>query len=43
MPSFEEIKDISGFNAYYEEEKCYATSTIHSFPREVGCTKHKNK
>ncbi|GAB4834162.1 hypothetical protein Ancab_032426 [Ancistrocladus abbreviatus] len=27
MPSFEEIKDILGFNNYYEEEKRYATST----------------
>ncbi|CAK8540534.1 unnamed protein product [Lathyrus sativus] len=27
MPSFEEIKDILGFNAYYEEEKRYATRT----------------
>ncbi|KAK7304292.1 hypothetical protein VNO77_45160 [Canavalia gladiata] len=27
MPSFEEIKDILGFNSYYEEEKRYATST----------------
>ncbi|KAL3007743.1 hypothetical protein AAZX31_08G351900 [Glycine max] len=27
MPSFEEIKDILGFNAYYEEEKRYATTT----------------
>ncbi|XP_057436610.1 uncharacterized protein LOC130729016 [Lotus japonicus] len=27
MPSFEEIKDIVGFNAYYEEEKRYATSS----------------
>ncbi|KAF7837105.1 2,3-dimethylmalate lyase isoform X1 [Senna tora] len=27
MPSFEEIKDILGFNTYYEEEKRYATST----------------
>jgi len=26
MPSFEEIKDILGFNAYYEEEKRYATN-----------------
>ncbi|XP_052116963.1 uncharacterized protein LOC107486861 isoform X3 [Arachis duranensis] len=25
MPSFEEIKDIVGFNTYYEEEKRYAT------------------
>ncbi|KAK7272858.1 hypothetical protein RIF29_13898 [Crotalaria pallida] len=27
LPSFEEIKDIVGFNAYYEEEKRYTTST----------------
>ncbi|XP_050214206.1 uncharacterized protein LOC126665432 isoform X2 [Mercurialis annua] len=27
MPSFEEIKEILGFNDYYEEEKQYATST----------------
>lgn len=26
MPSFEEIKEILGFNIYYEEEKRYATS-----------------
>lgn len=24
LPSFEEIKDIIGFNDYYEEEKCYS-------------------
>ncbi|KAG5252072.1 2,3-dimethylmalate lyase [Salix suchowensis] len=27
MPSFEEIKDILGFNTYYEEEKRYAISS----------------
>ncbi|XP_075660530.1 uncharacterized protein LOC142630419 isoform X2 [Castanea sativa] len=27
MPSFEEIKEILGFNTYYEEEKRYATRT----------------
>ncbi|XP_057960084.1 uncharacterized protein LOC131152288 isoform X2 [Malania oleifera] len=27
MPSFEEMKEILGFNAYYEEEKRYASST----------------
>ncbi|XVF37812.1 hypothetical protein REPUB_Repub20aG0043000 [Reevesia pubescens] len=27
MPSFEEIKEILGFNKYYEEEKRYSTST----------------
>lgn len=26
MPSFEEIKDLVGFNSYYEEEERYATS-----------------
>jgi hypothetical protein len=26
MPPFEEIKDILGFNVYYEEEKRYATA-----------------
>uniref|UniRef100_A0A5B7BEW7 Putative Phosphoenolpyruvate carboxylase family protein isoform 2 n=1 Tax=Davidia involucrata TaxID=16924 RepID=A0A5B7BEW7_DAVIN len=27
MPSFEEIKEILGFNTYYDEEKRYGTST----------------
>ncbi|KAL4591245.1 hypothetical protein LXL04_004202 [Taraxacum kok-saghyz] len=27
MPSFEEVKEILGFNTYYEEEKRYATKT----------------
>ncbi|KAL9261286.1 2,3-dimethylmalate lyase-like protein [Drosera capensis] len=27
MPTFEEMKDILGFNSYYEEEKRYATSS----------------
>lgn len=27
MPTFEEIKEILGFNCYYEEEKCYAISS----------------
>ncbi|RAL47513.1 hypothetical protein DM860_011251 [Cuscuta australis] len=27
MPSFEELKEILGFNAYYEEEKRYSIST----------------
>ncbi|CAH9142805.1 unnamed protein product [Cuscuta epithymum] len=36
MPSFEEIKDILGFNVYYEEEKHYAFCTSHlSSQREV--------
>ncbi|KAI7726250.1 hypothetical protein M8C21_008594 [Ambrosia artemisiifolia] len=27
MPSFEEVKDVLGFNAYYEEEKRYASKS----------------
>ncbi|KAD5507846.1 hypothetical protein E3N88_15549 [Mikania micrantha] len=27
MPSFEEVKEVLGFNAYYEEEKRYATKS----------------
>ncbi|XP_076908385.1 uncharacterized protein LOC143565243 [Bidens hawaiensis] len=27
MPSFEELKEVLGFNTYYEEEKRYATKT----------------
>lgn len=26
LPSFEEMKEIIGFNDYYEEEKCYSTT-----------------
>ncbi|KAL2329461.1 hypothetical protein Fmac_017042 [Flemingia macrophylla] len=35
MPSFEEIKDVLGFNAYYEEEKRYTTdsSSLYSIQR----------
>ncbi|CAK8540533.1 unnamed protein product [Lathyrus sativus] len=29
LPSFEEIKDIVGFNDYYKEEERYATTTDH--------------
>ncbi|XP_057540957.1 uncharacterized protein LOC130818775 [Amaranthus tricolor] len=37
MPSFEEIKDILGFNKYYEEEKRYALSMTQQFsPTVVG-------
>lgn len=34
MPSFDEMKEILGFNTYYDEEKRYATSiTQPSSPR----------
>lgn len=35
MPSFEEIKEILGFNNYYEEEKRYATN-ITQFSAQRG-------
>ncbi|KAI3420689.1 uncharacterized protein J3R85_012482 [Psidium guajava] len=37
MPTFEEMKEILGFNTYYEEEKHYATPTTSQLPsRGVG-------
>lgn len=35
LPSFEEMKEIIGFNDYYEEEKCYST-TGHSDIKNNG-------
>lgn len=32
MPSFEELKEILGFNSYYEEEKQYSTSSSQLSP-----------
>ncbi|KAL1154424.1 hypothetical protein V6Z11_A09G239700 [Gossypium hirsutum] len=36
MPSFEEIKEILGFNSYYEEEKRYATSKYQLYADRDG-------
>ncbi|KAJ0093109.1 hypothetical protein Patl1_26257 [Pistacia atlantica] len=36
MPSFEELKELLGFNAYYEEEKRYATSRL-AASEKGGC------
>ncbi|KAG4185083.1 hypothetical protein ERO13_A09G210300v2 [Gossypium hirsutum] len=36
MPSFEEIKEILGFNSYYEEEKRYATSKYQLYADREG-------
>ncbi|XP_039055642.1 2,3-dimethylmalate lyase isoform X4 [Hibiscus syriacus] len=36
MPSFEEIKEIVGFNKYYEEEKRYATSNYQLYGDRDG-------
>ncbi|EOY04944.1 Phosphoenolpyruvate carboxylase family protein isoform 1 [Theobroma cacao] len=36
MPSFDEIKEILGFNNYYEEEKRYATSTYQLYSDRGG-------
>lgn len=42
MPSFEELKEILGFNTYYEEEKRYAT-TSSRLPSRKGeqCCQYK--
>ncbi|XVE81118.1 hypothetical protein DITRI_Ditri15bG0037000 [Diplodiscus trichospermus] len=36
MPSFEEMKEILGFNNYYEEEKRYATSAYQLYSDRVS-------
>ncbi|XP_026389203.1 uncharacterized protein LOC113284028 isoform X2 [Papaver somniferum] len=36
LPSFEELKETLGFNAYYEEEKVYATRDSQSFSQRDG-------
>ncbi|GKV27281.1 hypothetical protein SLEP1_g36468 [Rubroshorea leprosula] len=36
MPSFEELKEILGFNAYYEEEKRYIARTNRPFSSRVS-------
>ncbi|KAM1142805.1 hypothetical protein ACFX1X_032126 [Malus domestica] len=35
MPSFEEVKEILGFNSYYEEEKRYSTSSSQLSPERL--------
>ncbi|XP_050256286.1 uncharacterized protein LOC126701896 isoform X3 [Quercus robur] len=40
MPSFEEIKEILGFNTYYEEEKRYATSTNQPSSQRVSSSRY---
>ncbi|XVF38432.1 hypothetical protein REPUB_Repub20aG0101200 [Reevesia pubescens] len=42
MPSFEEIKEIVGFNKYYEEEKRYATSTYQLYSDRGGQIEYSN-
>lgn len=36
MPSFDDVKEILGFNSYYEEEKRYATPTTSQLPSRGG-------
>ncbi|CAK8540535.1 unnamed protein product [Lathyrus sativus] len=43
MPSFEEIKDILGFNAYYEEEKRYATRTDQLLSKRESSSLYSNE
>lgn len=39
LPSFEEIKETVGFNAYYEEEMRYSTSALEpSYPHQTSET-----
>ncbi|KAM7260390.1 hypothetical protein ACFE04_016131 [Oxalis oulophora] len=38
MPSFEEIKDILGFNTYYEEEKRYAITPSQRYAQRASST-----
>ncbi|KAK7819181.1 uncharacterized protein LOC112034343 [Quercus suber] len=40
MPSFEEIKEILGFNTYYEEEKRYATSSNQPSSQRVSSSRY---
>lgn len=42
MPSFEEIKDLLGFNLYYEEDKRYATTITQVGPRRGDSTPSNN-
>ncbi|KAK8577799.1 hypothetical protein V6N13_028064 [Hibiscus sabdariffa] len=41
MPSFEEIKEILGFNKYYEEEKRYATSNYQLYGDRVSSNAYR--
>ncbi|KAG6667505.1 2,3-dimethylmalate lyase isoform X1 [Carya illinoinensis] len=40
MPSFEEIKEILGFNTYYKEEQRYATSTNQLSSQRVSSSRY---
>ncbi|XP_041025615.1 2,3-dimethylmalate lyase isoform X1 [Juglans microcarpa x Juglans regia] len=40
MPSFEEIKEILGFNTYYKEEQHYATSTNQLSSQRVSSSRY---
>ena len=40
MPSFDEVKEVLGFNTYYEEEKRYATKS-NQFVWQTGLSKAK--
>ncbi|KAI3977812.1 hypothetical protein MKX01_040557 [Papaver californicum] len=40
LPSFEELKETLGFNAYYEEEKVYATRESQSFSHRASSNRY---
>lgn len=43
MPSFEELKEILGFNTYYEEEKRYATTSSQLPSRKGDFSSNSNE
>ncbi|XP_026419977.1 uncharacterized protein LOC113315953 isoform X1 [Papaver somniferum] len=43
LPSFEELKETLGFNAYYEEEKVYATRNSQSFSQRESINIYGNQ
>ncbi|KAI3969209.1 hypothetical protein MKW92_025492 [Papaver armeniacum] len=43
LPSFEELKETLGFNAYYEEEKVYATRDSQSFSQRESINIYGNQ
>ncbi|KAI3935362.1 hypothetical protein MKW98_027182 [Papaver atlanticum] len=43
LPSFEELKETLGFNAYYEEEKVYATRDSQSFSQRASINIYGNQ
>ncbi|MCL7039767.1 hypothetical protein MKW94_026010 [Papaver nudicaule] len=43
LPSFEELKETLGFNAYYEEDKVYATRDSQSFSQRASSSTYSTR